>query len=439
MFRLFQKRKKEQKQDSKDDHRTNQQARRLKSHAASILEEEKYLRDSDGLEGTNEKSLTKSKHSKTSKEKEKTKQPALPQIECKKINYKKKEDCLDYAKEQVEIINMARQQLVESKVEYGAVSSYLTDIQKIDRMHEDDREHLSDAARKVVALTHERTRFQNREVKISEPAYKTLERYEDTIPKELEEMKKNEAYELLVKKDLENLEGEKAVLTYERDSLDQKKSYLQCISIIVVLLLGILFFMFAIFHSRYNTEVRIPVMITVTVGIVAALLLFLENNKTVSQIRLNDRKLNKAIGLTNKVKIKFVNNRNNLDYVYQKLRVNDSKELEYLWKEYVKLKEETKRYQKNLELLELNRRYMLEELRATGVEDSEVWLYQPQALVDEKEMVEVRHRLNNRRQKLREQIDYNNRLVESAEEEVAQVLEHWPELDYEIAKLVKND
>ena len=54
-------------------------------------------------------------------------------------------------------------------------------------------------------------------------------------------------------------------------------------------------------------------------------------------------------------------------------------------------------------------------------------------------MVEVRHRLNNRRQKLREQIDYNNRLVESAEEEVAQVLEHWPELDYEIAKLVKND
>ena len=32
-----------------------------------------------------------------------------------------------------------------------------------------------------------------------------------------------------------------------------------------------------------------------------------------------------------------------------------------------------------------------------GVSDSQVWIYQPEAITDSKEMVEVRHRLNTRR------------------------------------------
>lgn len=428
------------------DGSTNQQAKKRKDRKAKSSKEDlstvamdenrEYISVAQALEAIEEKEKAGSgKVSTSSKSKDKEK---VPQLERKKVNYKEKSDCLENASEQCEIITMAEKQLMDTRIEYGAVTSYLTDIQKIDRIPKDSKEKLMDSARRVLTLTQERSRFQNREVKISDIMYKHLEKYEDIVPNEIVKMKKNEEYELLIKKDLESLEGEKAVLLYEKEELEQKKSYVRCISIISCLLLVLLFIMFAVFQSQSKMEVTMPVLLTVFVGIVVVFLLFVENNKTNTAICLNERKLNKAIGLTNKVKIKYINNRNNLDYTYQKFRVHAAKEFAYLWEQYVKVKDETKRYQQNTELLEYYNRVLVEELKSYDVEDSEVWIYQPLALIDEKEMVEVRHRLNNRRQKLREQIDYNNELIASGRAEIQKILEQSPNLKEQIEELLRE-
>lgn len=359
-------------------------------------------------------------------------------VDRKKVNYKKKQDCLDYVLEQCEMITMAEKQLMETKIEYGAVTAYLTDIQKIDQIPLDHKDILTEAARRVLNLKEERNRYQSREVKISEIMYKHLEKYEDIVPSEIVKMKKNEEYEQLIKEDLRNLEGEKAVLDYEREELEHKKSYIQSTSIVASLLIAILFVLFGLFQSKFKMDITLPLLLTVLVGIVAVLFIFMENNRTNDALRMNERKLNKAIGLTNKVKIKFVNNRNNLDYTYQKFRVHSSKEFSYLWEEYIKLKDETRRYQQNTELLEYYQKVLIDELVSYHVEDPEVWIYQPLALLDGKEMVEVRHRLNNRRQKLREQIDYNNSIVRTGRQEIEKVVKQVPELEYQVAKLMQE-
>ena len=359
-------------------------------------------------------------------------------VDRKKVNYKNKQDCLDYVLEQCEMITMAEKQLMETKIEYGAVTAYLTDIQKIDQIPLDHKDNLMEAARRVLNLKEERNRYQSREVKISEIMYKHLEKYEDIVPSEIVKMKKNEEYEQLIKEDLRNLEGEKAVLIYEREELSHKKSYIQSTSIVASLLIAILFVLFGLFQSKFEMDVTLPLLLTVLVGIVAVFFIFMENNRTNEALRLNERKLNKAIGLTNKVKIKFVNNRNNLDYTYQKFRVHASKEFSYLWEEYIKLKDETRRYQQNTELLEYYQKVLIDELVSYDVEDAEVWIYQPLALLDGKEMVEVRHRLNNRRQKLREQIDYNNSILRTGKQEIAKVVKQAPELEYQVTKLMQE-
>ena len=359
-------------------------------------------------------------------------------VDRKKVNYKNKQDCLDYVLEQCEMITMAEKQLMETKIEYGAVTAYLTDIQKIDQIPLDHKDNLMEAARRVLNLKEERNRYQSREVKISEIMYKHLEKYEDIVSSEIVKMKKNEEYEQLIKEDLRNLEGEKAVLIYEREELSHKKSYIQSTSIVASLLIAILFVLFGLFQSKFEMDVTLPLLLTVLVGIVAVFFIFMENNRTNEALRLNERKLNKAIGLTNKVKIKFVNNRNNLDYTYQKFRVHASKEFSYLWEEYIKLKDETRRYQQNTELLEYYQKVLIDELVSYDVEDAEVWIYQPLALLDGKEMVEVRHRLNNRRQKLREQIDYNNSILRTGKQEIAKVVKQAPELEYQVTKLMQE-
>ena len=67
--------------------------------------------------------------------------------------------------------------------------------------------------------------------------------------------------------------------------------------------------------------------------------------------------------------------------------------------------------------------------------DTEVWLVQTYAILDDREMVEIRHDLNQRRQKLREQIKYNTDTKEDYEQHIRKVVEE-SEFGREILKEV---
>ena len=125
--------------------------------------------------------------------------------------------------------------------------------------------------------------------------------------------------------------------------------------------------------------------------------------------------------MTNKIKIKLVNCTNALEYVYEKYQVESYRELSELWEKYVRTKDEERRYRKSTELLEHYNRTLMDTLFGEEVKDAEIWLYQAEALLDEKEMVEVRHHLNIRRQKIRERLEFNNGQLALCEEELSQI------------------
>ena len=60
-------------------------------------------------------------------------------------------------------------------------------------------------------------------------------------------------------------------------------------------------------------------------------------------------------------------------------------------------------------------------LRQLGVIDTHIWIGQVKAILNPKEMVEVRHNLSIRRQKLREQIEYNESRIEDARNNIKNV------------------
>ncbi len=59
-----------------------------------------------------------------------------------------------------------------------------------------------------------------------------------------------------------------------------------------------------------------------------------------------------------------------------------------------------------------------------GVSDSQVWIYQPEAIADSKEMVEVRHRLNTRRSSLRNQTAQLEKQYEDYEAGMKRIIEN---------------
>ena len=66
-----------------------------------------------------------------------------------------------------------------------------------------------------------------------------------------------------------------------------------------------------------------------------------------------------------------------------------------------------------------------------------IWLHQTRAILDKKEMVEIRHNLIIRRQSLRRRMDYNKEVIAGkAQAEIKDLAEKYPRYAKEILNIV---
>lgn len=338
----------------------------------------------------------------------------IPTLETFAVNQESKQERALEEQEQENIIALTKRHRMEAKLEYGAVTEYLTDIQKIERIPIEAKEELEEVARRLVRLKEERMQFQTQEESISIERYRQCEQLEEIIPVQLVTMKDSETYEELIQSDMHKLEVEKERLRQEREAILRRQTDLRYIGLFTAIAMAILFLVFLWMERRYPIDITIPALIAVSCAIVVTFLVFVENHSNVRERYTLDRRIQKITGLLNRVKLKYVHNRNQLEYMYEKYGVQSSKELAAIWAAYKKRKEETRRYYANTDLIERYQTVIIQELQSYDVRDAEVWIYQASALFDPKEMVEVRHRLNLRRQRLREQIKYQDELLKQA-------------------------
>lgn len=345
---------------------------------------------------------------------------------------------LSFIKDNCDAVVECSRQIEEAKVEYQAVTSYLTDMQRIDRIPLDEREDIEDAARKIINLTKERNKFHQKEKVITDQQYNLFESFETQIPKELPLIKENEELQVLIKKDMENLEKEKDSLLEEQEDIISKQGFLRGLAIMISIIVIALFSIFAYLSESSSINITFPFILTVLMGMGLGFYVFKEARKNSTDIKLVQAKQNRQITLMNKVKIKSVNNRNYLDYAYNKYMVESYAQFKTLWEEYVVLKDEANRYKNNTELMEFYQNELISGLRKFSVADSEIWIYQPTALLDNKEMVEVRHRLNVRRQKLRERIDLTMAQRNETVKSMNYMIKDYPSIKQDAINLMKQ-
>ena len=354
--------------------------------------------------------------------------------------YRTTEERAAFVQNCCDIISEAKRQRLEAKKEYEVVTAYLADIQRIDMLSPHARHSVSESARKVVNLDAERQKMQKIPPKITIAQRNALEPYEDTILEEIRQMEDNEAYLERINSDLRQLESEKAAIDYElEDIMDKDESGRKTLKVATVFIVVFLIFLFAI-QEMAQKNVQAPFLLTVAFGLVVIAYFYFSNRRNQYDLKVAEIKMNKVIMLLNKVKIKYVNCTNFLEYSYEKFHVENARELHYHWQEYMRIKEEERRFKKVADMIDLYTKEMVQTLKSNGIQDAAVWTYQPEALMDPKEMVEVRHRLNVRRQKLRQRIDYNNNQEETARKSLRTFRERHKEFDSETLLVVaRND
>ena len=340
----------------------------------------------------------------------------------KVVKPKTKEEYQQYVADSCEQIVEASHQIEDAKLEYQVVTDYLMDIQKIEEAPQEVKQEMLENARQMLTLMRERNQYQNSELRSTDSKFYGIRRYEEDMLEELKKMREEENYQRIVKNDLNQLETEKKKLLFQKEDILNGQKFLKKMAVSISILVVSLFIFFWGVSAAFRSDMKIPYMMTIAMAAVSAAYIFLESRKNKYQVLLIHKKINRAIGLLNKVKIKYVNNTSVLEYAYSKFNVKSSMELQYLWEQYQKALEEERRYQSNTDRLNHYREALLEQLEELLVKDVEIWTSQAEALIDSKEMVEIRHSLNVRRQKLRERIEYNTKLQDNAFEDIRMVL-----------------
>lgn len=354
------------------------------------------------------------------------------------INVNNKEQREQFVKSCYDQIVIARKELENAKSEYNLVTTYLSDIQKIEELPINNKAEVVDLAREIVNLNDERKAFQSNASQITDRQYAIIEENEDEILKVIGQLKEEEVRISNIKKDMNYLEAEKNALKQERRAAIKSQKNMTGFAIITLFTVIITFVVLAIMRMIYRFDIEIGYAAVALGGSLVATAIFVKMRYNVVVIRSTELKINRAISLLNSAKIRYVNSVNMVEYVCDKYAVKGGYELEYLWEQYLETKKEKATYRMNTSDLDYCTEQLMKILHKYKINAPSVWQHQALALIDEKEMVEVRHSLIVQRQNLRKRVEYNVETIKEAKENISKIASMETDNIEEVMSVIKS-
>jgi hypothetical protein len=348
----------------------------------------------------------------------------------------KPKDRQSYIQSLCEQIKTARDDVDRIKPEYQEISSLLSDYQKIEELPNEHKHKIKILALQVKSFREERENYQT-SLDI-DPKYRHLELYEDSMNSLLQKIKSSEDRQALIKRDLEHLEGEKADLNYEKNKLNAMQSVVKVMSIVFLSLFSIFLIILATMFV-YEKDILIPGIILVLFSSFFVLFIYMSKRKTSFSLINNDKKQKRAIELMNKVKIKYVNTTNYLEFEYKKLKINSSDELRYNWEQYVKQKEERRIYKNATNQLVIHEEELIELLKSFKMEKAQQLQHMLETLIDEAYRHIKIEELLEARQKFKEQIHSNHDLINGAHKQLQLLAGHNPMVEREVENILQEN
>lgn len=357
----------------------------------------------------------------------------------REIDFNNREQRNAYVKNCLEKMAEATKELENLNFEYNMVTSYLKDMEEIEALPPEESEQLKDCAKRVSLLQERKTDFMGRPHRITDEKYRMVERMEEQMDEAYEKLTDAENYQELIRKDLSRLEGEKHAYFYRKNEVMRIISDTKGMAVICVTALGlcVLLLMFLQFFLEMDTQ--LGYLATAGAAAIVITMIYVKHMDARRELKRVETGINKIILLQNKVKIRYVNNTNLLEYLYMKYGVSSAKELTEMWENYKLEKEERERFRRAELDLDYNEQELLQMLKCYQIQDPAIWLHQTEAILEPKEMVEIRHNLIIRRQSLRRRMDYNKDVVAgTSQKDIKALVERYPKYAKEIMKTVEE-
>ncbi|MBP3459558.1 MAG: hypothetical protein J6K58_10135 [Lachnospiraceae bacterium] len=354
----------------------------------------------------------------------------------KSLDVTDRDQRIKYTESCLEQMGEAVNEVKRLQSEYRLVNAYLKDMEEIDALPEYEKSIVEEHARAIYALDADREQFRGRSSHMAESDYRKMERLADEAEEGIRKLEEAEEYQEKIKKDLQRLEGEKHACKYRMDEAQITLLNTRGMVIICMIAAAACVMILLLLEFILEMDARIGYLIMAVAAAAVLTALFLRYKETERELHSASHSYNKVIMLQNKVKIRYVNNTGLLDYLYMKYNTESAATLSDLWAKYQVEKEERKKMQETEKELDFHSERLVRQLKNYQLFDPVIWVHQTGALLDPKEMVEVRHGLILRRQNLRKQIEYNETTAAQAKEELMDLVKTYPRYAEEILDMV---
>lgn len=354
------------------------------------------------------------------------------------VDMKSLSDRQRYVESLLEQIADAQKQIDTYKTEYNTVNRYLQDMEDMDQIAGEDRESLQEHAKAIHLLELDKHKYEEKKQRLSDADFAKMERLEDDTDEAVKKLREAEEYQQAIRSDLTRLENEKQACLYRKQEAGMAMENLRGMALICTVALFACMGMLLFMQFVLEMKTQIGYILTAAVAAIALTAIYMKYLEAAGEKRRSSASLNKVILLQNRVKIRYVNNTNLLEYLYMKFEIKSAKDLATMWEQYLSEKEERERIKETMKELSFSQDQLVRILRRYHLHDPLIWLHQTEAILDSKEMVEVRHALIMRRQKLRKQMEFNTQNAERAQAQVRELVSEYPQYAKEILRMVSD-
>ncbi|MCR4787119.1 MAG: hypothetical protein K5888_00895 [Lachnospiraceae bacterium] len=343
----------------------------------------------------------------------------------------------EYVRGCLEQIAEASTEVEKLQIEYNVVTDHLRDMEEIEALPEPQAELIKEYARKIDSLKGKQEGYLKRTVHMDEAKYRALERMEDELAEGYEKLSEAENYQQLIKRDLKKLENEKQAYFFRKSELKRTLEDCKSMAIVCAVAVVVCIVILLVMHYGFKLDTTIGYLATALAGAVGITMIFIRHNDSSKELKQVGNGISKLIRLQNTVKIRYVNNTNLLDYLYVKYGASSAKELGKDYEQFLEERKEREKYEEAVTDLDKCEKDMIFELRKYRIKDPAIWLHQTEAILDKKEMVEIRHKLIIQRQSLRRRMDYNKQVIAAkAQDEIKDLVDKYPKYAKEILDIV---
>lgn len=324
-------------------------------------------------------------------------------------------------------------QIEALQYEYRTVTGYLHDMELINELPKEERAVINDYAKKIYDNEEQRQKYLKRQGKMTDKEYEHIEKLQGQEDEIIKKMKESEDYHRKIRKDLIRLDNERQAYDLRKTEADKALITNRNLSIFTVVALFVIMVVLVYLQMVMKLDVALAYMLVILVAALSIVGLYMRHGTCMQERKAVRAAKARLIQLQNTVKVRYVNNLNLLDYMYLKYGVESSSQLQSMIERYHEERAQRISFEEAEKELADDQRELLRALRNSQIKTPEIWLHQPEALINHNEEVEVRHNLIVQRQSLRKRMDYNREMViGGARKEIEDLARSYPRYASEI-------